>query len=73
LTGKEKTPTFAVPKRTGLGKRKQRDAATELKREREKEGKKNFEIVLARMKKDSHLCSPETDRFKTKSARLEEY
>jgi hypothetical protein len=39
LTGKEKTPTFAVPKRTGLGKRKQRGAATELKRERKRRQK----------------------------------
>ena len=61
----KKLPPLQSQNEQDWGKRKSA-RLTEIERSEKKDGKKNFKIVLARMKKDSHLCSPETDGLETR-------
>ncbi len=70
LTASKKTLTFAVPKRTGLGKTEAAQGCTGIEKREKRTAESYFKILLARMKKDFHLCSPETDRLENKSEML---
>jgi len=71
LQGKKNTLTFAVPKRNGITKTRQRKAALSIEKRAEKKREKKVKKLLAEMKKESHLCNPKQGEHKPESARLE--